>query len=52
MPADAVVERVQMLASQWIGRGTHDDMAVLAITAPRGQHLAAVGGHGRGRYTA
>ncbi|WP_103349178.1 PP2C family protein-serine/threonine phosphatase [Amycolatopsis sp. CA-128772] len=52
MPADAVVERVQMLASQWIGRGTHDDMAVVAITAPRGQHLAAVGGHGRGRYTA
>ncbi|GLY37328.1 hypothetical protein Amsp01_033520 [Amycolatopsis sp. NBRC 101858] len=52
MPADAVVERIQMLASQWIGRGTHDDMAVLAITAPRGQHLAAVGGHGRGRYTA
>ncbi|WP_414641719.1 PP2C family protein-serine/threonine phosphatase [Amycolatopsis sp.] len=52
MPADAVAERVQMLASQWIGRGTHDDMAVLAITAPRGQHLAAVGGHGPGRYTA
>ncbi|MFJ9787727.1 PP2C family protein-serine/threonine phosphatase [Amycolatopsis sp. NPDC101161] len=52
MPADAVVERIQMLASQWIGRGAHDDMAVLAITAPRGQHLAAVGGHGRGRYTA
>ncbi|MFR9801105.1 PP2C family protein-serine/threonine phosphatase [Pseudonocardia sp. RS010] len=52
MPAEAVVERVQMLASQWLGRGTHDDMAVLAITAPRGQHLTAVGGHGRGRYTA
>ncbi|WP_410594956.1 PP2C family protein-serine/threonine phosphatase [Amycolatopsis sp. lyj-23] len=52
MPADAVVERVHMLASQWIGRRAHDDMAVLAITAPRGQHLAAVGGHGRGRYTA
>jgi serine phosphatase RsbU (regulator of sigma subunit) len=52
MPADAVVERIQMLAAQWIGRGNHDDMAVLAITAPRGQHLAAVGGHSRGRYTA
>ncbi|MDT7803307.1 MAG: hypothetical protein QOI78_6740 [Actinomycetota bacterium] len=52
MPADAVVERVHMLAAQWIGRGDHDDMAVLAITAPRGQHLTAVGGHGRGRYTA
>ncbi|GAB3008132.1 hypothetical protein GCM10017788_32050 [Amycolatopsis acidiphila] len=52
MPAEAVVERVQMLASQWVGRNSHDDMAVLAITAPRGQHLTAVGGHGRGRYTA
>ncbi|WP_328454568.1 PP2C family protein-serine/threonine phosphatase [Amycolatopsis sp. NBC_00438] len=52
MPADAVVERIHMLAAQWIGRGDHDDMAVLAITAPRGQHLAAVGGHSRGRYTA
>ncbi|MEV4151127.1 PP2C family protein-serine/threonine phosphatase [Amycolatopsis sp. NPDC049691] len=52
MPADAVVERIQMLASQWIGRGTHDDMAVLAITAPRGRHLAAVDGPGHGRYPA
>ncbi|GAA0644710.1 PP2C family protein-serine/threonine phosphatase [Kutzneria viridogrisea] len=52
MPAEAVVERVHMLAAQWIGRGGHDDMAVLAITAPRGQHLTAVGGQGRGRYTA
>ncbi|MBB2938986.1 hypothetical protein FHX82_006072 [Amycolatopsis bartoniae] len=52
MPAEAVVERVQMLASQWVGNNAHDDMAVLAITAPRGQHLTAVGGHGRGRYTA
>ncbi|MBN9107253.1 MAG: SpoIIE family protein phosphatase [Pseudonocardia sp.] len=52
MPAEAVVERVQMLASEWIGRGVHDDMAVFAVTVPRGQHLTAVGGHGRGRYTA
>ncbi|MGD9990223.1 SpoIIE family protein phosphatase [Pseudonocardia sp.] len=52
MPADAVVERIQMLASQWVGRRRHDDMAVFAVTAPRGQHLTAVGGHGRGRYTA
>ncbi len=51
MPADALVERVQMLASDWIGTRDHDDMAVLAITAPRGRHLRAVGGHGRGRYT-
>jgi serine phosphatase RsbU (regulator of sigma subunit) len=54
MPAEAVVERVQMLVAQWVGQSCrdHDDMAVLAITAPRGQHLTAVGGHGRGRYTA
>lgn len=52
MPADAVVERVQMLAAQWIGSRTHDDIALLAVTAPRGQHLTAVGGQGRGRYTA
>ncbi|MEJ8282111.1 PP2C family protein-serine/threonine phosphatase [Pseudonocardia spirodelae] len=52
MPAEAVVERVQMLATEWVGRNSHDDMAVLAITAPRGRHLTAVGGHGRGRYTA
>jgi serine phosphatase RsbU (regulator of sigma subunit) len=36
LPAEAVAERVQMLAMQWAGRRTHDDMAVLAITAPRG----------------
>ncbi|MGA6161723.1 PP2C family protein-serine/threonine phosphatase [Amycolatopsis magusensis] len=51
MPAEAVAERVQMLASEWAGRNPHDDMAVLVITAPRGQHLTAVGGLGRGRYT-
>ena len=52
MPAEAVAERVRMLAAEWAGRNAHDDMAVLVITAPRGQHLTAVGGHGRGRYTA
>ncbi|MEW2547308.1 PP2C family protein-serine/threonine phosphatase [Streptomyces sp. NPDC047002] len=52
LPAQAVVERVQMLASQWVGRGRHDDMAVVAITAPRTTHLSAVDGHTRGRYTA
>lgn len=51
MPAEAVAERIQMLAMQWAGRHSHDDMAVLVITAPRGTHLTAVGGHGRGRYT-
>lgn len=35
LPAEAVVERIQMLASQWVARSSHDDMAVLAITAPR-----------------
>ena len=52
MPAEAVVERVLMLADRWVKHGRHDDMAVLAIAAPTGQHLVAVGGHGRGRYTA
>jgi serine phosphatase RsbU (regulator of sigma subunit) len=52
LPAEAIAERVHMLATQWAGPGPHDDMAVLAITAPRGQHLSVVGGHGRGRYTA
>ncbi|MFR9725794.1 SpoIIE family protein phosphatase [Streptomyces sp. MS19] len=52
MPAEAVVERVQMLASQWIGEGGHDDMAVVAITAPRHAHLSAVDGRTPGRYTA
>lgn len=51
MVAEAVVERVQMLAAQWVGRGPHDDMAVVAIAAPRHQHLSAVDGHTRGRYT-
>ncbi|MEU6478097.1 PP2C family protein-serine/threonine phosphatase [Streptomyces sp. NPDC047017] len=35
MPAEAVVERVRMLAAQWLGTGNHDDIAVLAISAPR-----------------
>lgn len=34
MPAEAVVERVLMLAGQWVSTGQHDDMAVVAITAP------------------
>ncbi|MFD6291422.1 PP2C family protein-serine/threonine phosphatase [Streptomyces sp. NPDC060205] len=35
MPAEAVTERVQMIIAQWVGDGPHDDMAVLAIGAPR-----------------
>ncbi|MFI9150524.1 PP2C family protein-serine/threonine phosphatase [Streptomyces sp. NPDC053367] len=52
MPAEGIVEHVQMLASQWLGDRSHDDMAVLAISAPRTHHLSAVDGHTRGRYTA
>ncbi|MER6006007.1 PP2C family protein-serine/threonine phosphatase [Nonomuraea angiospora] len=35
MPPEALADRVQMLACQWVGAGEHDDMAVVAITAPR-----------------
>ena len=52
MPAEAVVERIMMLTSQWVGRLPHDDIAVVAITAPRRTHLTAVDGHTAGRYTA
>ncbi|GES28488.1 PP2C family protein-serine/threonine phosphatase [Streptomyces angustmyceticus] len=49
MPAEAVVERIRMLAAQWVGNGRHDDMAVVAITAPRHAHPGAVDGATRGR---
>ncbi|WP_443042870.1 SpoIIE family protein phosphatase [Streptomyces sp. NBC_00370] len=52
MPAEGIVERVQMLASEWVGDGRHDDMAVVVISAPRTHHLSAVNGRTRGRYTA
>jgi serine phosphatase RsbU (regulator of sigma subunit) len=52
MPAEAVVERVMVLATQWVGQEVHDDIAVVAITAPRRTHLSPVDGHTRGRYTA
>ncbi|MFE3598363.1 PP2C family protein-serine/threonine phosphatase [Streptomyces sp. NPDC059142] len=52
MPGEAIVEHIQMLASQWLRSGGHDDMAVVAITAPPSIHLSAVNGHTRGRYTA
>ncbi|KGI70423.1 serine/threonine-protein phosphatase [Mycolicibacterium rufum] len=52
MPAEAVVERIMMLASQWVHGRAHDDIAVVAITAPRRTHLSAVDGHTAGRYTA
>ncbi|WP_030609403.1 PP2C family protein-serine/threonine phosphatase [Streptomyces sclerotialus] len=49
MPAEAVVERIQMLATQWIGQGRHDDMAVVAITAPRTARSSAADAHISGR---
>ncbi|MFF3565372.1 SpoIIE family protein phosphatase [Streptomyces sp. NPDC002574] len=52
MPSEGIVEHVQMLASQWLGNRRHDDMAVVAISAPRTHHLSAVNGNTRGRYTA
>ncbi|MFH8487344.1 PP2C family protein-serine/threonine phosphatase [Streptomyces longisporoflavus] len=51
MPSEGIVEHVQMLASQWVGKGRHDDMAVVVISAPRTRHLSAVNGRTRGRYT-
>jgi serine phosphatase RsbU (regulator of sigma subunit) len=52
MPAAALVDRVMMLATQWIGQRVHDDIAVVAITAPHRNHLSAVDGQTRGRFTA
>lgn len=49
MPAEAVVERVQMLVGQWLGPARHDDMATVAITAPRSAPAVVAGGHPRGR---
>nr|WP_256984803.1 PP2C family protein-serine/threonine phosphatase [Streptomyces sp. 2R] len=51
MPAEGIVEHVQMLAAQWLGNRPHDDMAVVVISAPRTHHLSAVNGHTRGRFT-
>lgn len=52
MPAEGIVEHVQMLAAQWLGNRRHDDMAVVVISAPRTHHLSAVNGHTWGRFTA
>ncbi|AUG75316.1 serine/threonine protein phosphatase [Kitasatospora sp. MMS16-BH015] len=45
MPAEAIVERVLMLASQWVGGGRHDDMAVLVVAAPQEGRLTPSDGH-------
>ncbi len=34
MPADAVVERMRQLVSDWVRGGTNDDIAMLAVRAP------------------
>ncbi|MFJ3174196.1 PP2C family protein-serine/threonine phosphatase [Streptomyces roseus] len=52
LPAQTVVDHVQMLTARWVGRGRHDDMAIVVISAPRTNHLSAVDGHTRGRFTA
>ncbi|MFE6338188.1 PP2C family protein-serine/threonine phosphatase [Streptomyces sp. NPDC057798] len=46
MPPEALVERVHMLADQWLGGRNHDDMATLALTNPTGNRgrLQLVGG--------
>ncbi|MER6348711.1 PP2C family protein-serine/threonine phosphatase [Streptomyces sp. NPDC001532] len=44
LPGEAIVERVQMLATQWLGSGGHDDMAAVAISAPRPRRQAAADG--------
>ncbi|MEU1528744.1 GAF domain-containing SpoIIE family protein phosphatase [Streptomyces fagopyri] len=49
LPAEAVVEHIQMLAAQWVGRGAHDDMATVAVTAPHHAHLSAVNGRTPGQ---
>ncbi|MEU3699252.1 PP2C family protein-serine/threonine phosphatase [Streptomyces griseoviridis] len=51
MPVEAVVERVRMLAAQWLGSGGHDDMAVVAIGAARTGPLSVVDGGNGGRST-
>lgn len=48
MPPEALVERVHMLAAEWVGAGRHDDMAVIAITAPRRVRPGAAGDRGPG----
>jgi serine phosphatase RsbU (regulator of sigma subunit) len=48
MHAQAVVERVGMLTSEWLAGREHDDIALVAVTAAHRTPLSAVGGPGRG----
>ncbi|MET7683421.1 PP2C family protein-serine/threonine phosphatase [Streptomyces sp. NPDC005423] len=52
LPGESIVEHVQMLAAQWVGKGHHDDMALVVVSAPHTHHLRAVNGRTRGRFTA
>ncbi len=52
LPAEAVVERIQILTAQWLGPGSHDDIATVAIGAPRAVDRTAAEGQGRTRSTA
>ncbi|QMU77113.1 serine/threonine-protein phosphatase [Streptacidiphilus sp. PB12-B1b] len=52
LPVEAVVERVEMVVTEWCAGGPRDDIAALALGAPRrGSHLTMVDGAGPGRYT-
>ncbi|GGX75769.1 hypothetical protein GCM10010358_32620 [Streptomyces minutiscleroticus] len=52
LPAKAVVERVRMLVSEWAGGARHDDMAVVAVGAPRNGRPGTGRGRGSNRCTA
>ncbi|MFI0169208.1 PP2C family protein-serine/threonine phosphatase [Streptomyces sp. NPDC017095] len=51
LPAEAVVERVQMVAAQWLAGKRHDDMATVAIGAPKYGPLTLVNGRADGPDT-
>ncbi|MEO3758946.1 PP2C family protein-serine/threonine phosphatase [Mycobacterium sp. B14F4] len=50
LPAEAVAERIMMVSAQWVNGRPHDDMAVVAMTAPRGNRSTAAGGQPAGWY--
>ncbi|MFI6875614.1 PP2C family protein-serine/threonine phosphatase [Streptomyces sp. NPDC050400] len=52
LPAEALTEHVQMVATQWVDDGPKDDMALLAISAPQAARPTAGHGHTQGRFTA
>ncbi len=49
MPADATVERLRQLVSDWVRGGTHDDIAMLAVRAPT-RSAPAAEAHGRHQH--